>query len=158
MTFPCRDARADANAGAVRIDGDQLGSRRVAVAGADRRAVCGWVCGCVCVCESISVSFALSPLREGGCCWLASSQAVRAGRLVGWLGWAACMGKLAAWAAWLAGFVFRPRRLIVKCNKASVRSDSTVATRAHRQRKNGYMVCIGVPRHADQICYRGYPC
>jgi hypothetical protein len=102
---------------------------------------------CVCVCVSINVSFALSPLGEGSCCWLASSQAVRAGRLVGWLGWlgwAACMGGLAAWAAWLAGFVFRPRRLIVKCNKASGHSDSTVATRAHRQHKNGYMVCIGI--------------
>jgi hypothetical protein len=107
------------------------------------------------VCESISVSFAFSPLGEGGCClWLASSQAVRAG----WLGWAGCMGKLAAWATWLAGFVFRPRRLIVKCNKASDHSDSTVATRAHRQGKNGYVVCICVHRHADQICYRGYPC
>jgi hypothetical protein len=107
MTFPCRDARADANAGAVRIDGDQLGSRRVAVAGGGSAGgVWVWECVCVCACESISVSFAFSPLGEGGCVWLASSQAVRAGRLVGWLGWlgwAACMGELAAWAAgWLA--------------------------------------------------------
>jgi hypothetical protein len=74
MTFPCRDARADANAGAVRIDGDQLGSRRVAVAGGGSAGgVWVWECVCVCACESISVS------------------------------WAACMGELAAWAAgWLA--------------------------------------------------------
>jgi hypothetical protein len=77
--------------------------------GADRRAVCVWVCACVCVRESISVSFAFSPLGEGGCLWLASSQAVRAGRLVGWSGWlgwaglgglhgqARCVGDLAGW-------------------------------------------------------------